>query len=104
MTYEIVENGKAISEHKHEWRYYDGALGYESHKCAICGIDANDLKDGLTLEQLADLHLTPEEQARYDRQMRVRTAFVIKLAKMYGVDIDALERQSKGTDDTSLPS
>ncbi len=30
--------------HKHVWKFYDGALGYESQVCEICHIDINDLK------------------------------------------------------------
>ena len=33
-----------VKRHKHEWKYYDGALGYVSYTCKICGVDINDLK------------------------------------------------------------
>lgn len=41
--------------HKHDWKYYNGCLGYESYKCNVCGIDQNDLRAKLTLEQLSNL-------------------------------------------------
>lgn len=31
-------------KHTHKWKSYDGALGYQSMKCEICGVDYNDLK------------------------------------------------------------
>jgi len=54
--YKKKEENK-MTEHKHEWVYYDGALGYESYVCKICGIDQNDLRAKLTLKQLETLQV-----------------------------------------------
>jgi len=32
-----------IEDCKHEWKYYDGCLGYESEKCTKCNVDIKDL-------------------------------------------------------------
>lgn len=32
-------------EHKHNWVFYNGCLGYESLVCSVCGIDINDLNE-----------------------------------------------------------
>lgn len=47
--------GNTTEQHKHEWAFYDGCIGYESLVCLKCGIDINDLKDKLTPEQLSNI-------------------------------------------------
>jgi hypothetical protein len=46
-----------MGNHVHVWRFYDGALGYQSYTCKVCGIDQAELRDRLTLEQLSVLEV-----------------------------------------------
>lgn len=41
-TYEIKAHYCPLCFGK--WKFYDGALGYESLKCEQCGFDINDIK------------------------------------------------------------
>ena len=45
--------------HRHSWQFYDGALGYESSRCELCGLDFNDVKEKLTLQDVDRLAAFP---------------------------------------------
>lgn len=38
-----MTNQARVTNCKHDWKYYDGCLGYESFLCRLCGVDVNDL-------------------------------------------------------------
>jgi hypothetical protein len=50
----VLELPLGAPAHAHVWRYYGGALGYESMRCA-CGLDIlDDLGEALAMAQEED--------------------------------------------------
>lgn len=58
--------------HVHVWKYYDGALGYESMVCSVCGIDIADYDTGPELLEALEAVLAHPTTADEDSDEATR--------------------------------
>lgn len=94
----------------HDWKYYDGALGYETEKCTKCNLDWNDQPANEKVRRNAEMkNATRAEVKAHDKKLEAaRVAMDAPVAKMraledkYGIGPD--KRTKRGEDPTSGPA